>query len=182
MQEEWKDVVGFEDYFKISNYGNVFSKRTQRLLKPHKSKSGYVTVATKIGGRGGEAYCFKLHRLVAEAFLEKPSQELLEAALLTKYNKVVVNHKDLNKDNNFVDNLEWCTYKENINHAIDNGAVNYTVGFLNNTSKFDRITVDYIRSVYIPRHREYGQRALSRKFGVSHSTIADIVSDIRYLN
>lgn len=82
MEEIFKDVVGFEDYFQISNFGRFFSKRSNKLLKLHINKSGYITLATKIGGRHGTNHCFKIHRVVAEAFIPNPE------------NKPEVNHKD----------------------------------------------------------------------------------------
>ena len=125
MEEIFKDVIGYEDYFKISNHGNLYSKLSNRLLKQTVSATGYYTVATKIGGRTGTAICFKIHRLVAEAFLEPPSKQQLQWASTTKYNKVLVNHKDGNKLNNNVDNLEWATASENTNHAISTGLLTY---------------------------------------------------------
>lgn len=126
MEEIFKDVIGYEDYFKISNYGNLYSKRSNRLLKQTISKTGYYTVATKIGGRNGTAKCFKIHRLVAEVFLNPPTEQQMYWASTTKYNKVLVNHKDGNKLNNNVDNLEWATGVENTRHAIDTGLISYT--------------------------------------------------------
>jgi hypothetical protein len=123
MQEIYKDVVGFEDYFQVSNLGNVYSKRTSKVLKQTVSKTGYYSVATKIGGRKGQAYCFKVHRLVAEAFLPEPDKYIKESIKDTVYGVIVVNHKDGNKLNNLVENFEWCTYKENTQHAILMGLV-----------------------------------------------------------
>jgi len=105
MEEVFKDVVGFEDYFQISNLGNIFSKRSNRVLKTHITKRGYVSLATKIGGRQGTNHCFRVHRLVAEAFLPNPE------------NKPEVNHIDGIKTNNKISNLEWVTAEENMNHA-----------------------------------------------------------------
>ena len=126
MEEIFKDVIGYEDYFKISNYGNLYSKRSNRLLKQNISNTGYYTVATKIGGRNGTNKCFKIHRLVAEAFLNPPTEQQIYWASTTKYNKVLVNHKDGNKLNNHIDNLEWVTSAENTRHAIDIGLITYT--------------------------------------------------------
>lgn len=107
--EEWKDVVGYEGLFQVSNLGNVFSKRTNKLLKHSVSKKGYCLIASKIGGRTGKNVCFKVHRLVAEAFLDN------------EQNKLYVNHKDGCKTNNNVLNLELCTSSENMQHAYDHG-------------------------------------------------------------
>lgn len=119
--EVWKDVVGYEDYFMVSNLGAVFSKRSNKLLKQTKNKSGYLTIATRIGGRTGKAICFRIHRLVADAFLDPPTKEQLQWAETTAYKKVLVNHKDGDKLNNTVNNLEWVTSSENTQHAINTG-------------------------------------------------------------
>lgn len=103
--EKLKDVPGLEDYFQVNKLGQVWSKRTKKFLKQVKSKTGYWTIPTKFGGRKGRYRCFKVHRLIAETFIPNPE------------NKLYVNHKDSNKLNNHVDNLEWCTHSENMQHA-----------------------------------------------------------------
>lgn len=158
--EVWKDVVGFEEYFQVSNLGNVFSKRTNKILKQFIHDSGYVYLSTKIGGRNGKCYCFKVHRLVAEAFIPNPD------------NKPEVNHIDLNKLNNFADNLEWSTSKENTKHAIDNG-----VHIIHRNCKLSDSDRDFIKSMYQPRHPEFGCRSLARKFKVSHKAIQKVLAD-----
>ena len=121
MQEIYKDVVGFEEYFQVSNLGNIYSKRTCTTLRQTTTKTGYKVLSTRIGGRNGKTFCLKVHRLVAEAFLEPPEDYLLDEAASTFYKVVIVNHIDGDKLNNKVSNLEWCTYKENTQHAISTG-------------------------------------------------------------
>ena len=95
MAESWKPVKGFEKYYLISNTGKVWSIRNKRLrvLVPN-YKNGYLTVV--LCGENTKKTC-TVHRLVAEAFIEKP------------INYDFVNHKDENKHNNNFSNLEWCT-------------------------------------------------------------------------
>ena len=62
MIEEWKPVVGFEDYFLISNMGNVFGLRSSKIIKTQVHKNGRENFSTRIGGRKGKVYCFKVHR------------------------------------------------------------------------------------------------------------------------
>lgn len=119
-EEVFKPVVGYEELFLISDKGNLFSLRSKRLLKQTISKTGYYTHLTRIGGRCGKCVQLKIHRLVAEAFLEVP-HSLFVYTEGTFYGKIPVNHKDGNKLNNCVENLEWCTYKENTRHALDAG-------------------------------------------------------------
>ena len=109
--EMWKDVVGYEGFYQVSNKGNVYSvaridsmgrKHGGRTLKPRYHKDGYLQVILcKNGIRKNKL----IHRLVLEAFVENPN------------NLPEVNHLDEIKDNNELSNLEWCTSKHNSNHG-----------------------------------------------------------------
>lgn len=117
MEETWKDVVGFKGYYIVSNMGNVKSVdryvegkngslRFQKgvLMNLQESKKGYLVV---ILHKHGLFYQKQVHRLVAEAFIKNP------------YDLPQVNHKDTNKHNNCVENLEWITNYDNMQHAIE---------------------------------------------------------------
>jgi|SRR5690554_230115 len=99
MDELWRNIDGYPEY-QVSNLGRVKSKR--KILKPHKTKKGYLRV--NIRGKN-----LRVHRLVAEAFIPNPSK------------KPEVNHIDGDKTKNFVENLEWCSGQENINHSFEKG-------------------------------------------------------------
>ena len=100
--EEWKNVIGYEGLYEVSNKGNVRNVRRNTLLKLSKTNDGYIQVHLyKNGIRTG----FKVHRLVAQAFIPNPD------------NLPEVNHKDEDKTNNNVTNLEWCTAKYNVNYG-----------------------------------------------------------------
>lgn len=161
--EEWRDVVGYEDYFQVSNKGEIFSKRSKKILKLHLRKNGYVTFCTRLSGRNSKALTFKVHRLVAMAFIDNPN------------NKPIINHKDSIRSNNCVENLEWVTYKENVEHCILAGRFPYRYGEDNNQSKLTEKDVLFIREHFKSRHREFGARALGRKFGVNKNTIMAVV-------
>lgn len=104
MKETWKDVKGYEGQYQVSNLGHVRSLKfgKVRFLKPRRRKDGYLTVNLC---RNSKERNVRIHRLVAEAFIPNPS------------NFPVINHKDENRTNNVVDNLEWCTQKYNVNYG-----------------------------------------------------------------
>lgn len=176
MNETWKDVVGYESLFSVSNLGNVKSKRTNKLLKQHINKKGYCTVATKIGGRLGKAVCFKVHRLVAEAFLPPPHFDVVVDSDRTFYKKVIVNHKDGNKQNNSSLNLEWSTYQDNAIHAWENGLVSKRFSVDNHASFFhskeqkEQAFNDFVTS-------GLSMRKFAKHLGTSHGTVSRLVKE-----
>lgn len=111
--EIWKDIKGYEGLYQVSNLGRIksFSKRKELIRKPTKNKkrNGYLEISLF---KNNKEKRFKVHRLVAEAFIPNPE------------NKEEVNHIDGNKSNNNKNNLEWVTDKENKEHAWKNGLMN----------------------------------------------------------
>ena len=104
MKEIWKIINGFNNY-EISNLGRVKNVSTGRVLKGVDNGWGYLQVNLFKAGKG---YMRKIHRLVATAFIENP-EKLGE-----------VNHRDEDKANNAVSNLEWCSHEYNINYGTRN--------------------------------------------------------------
>lgn len=158
-----KPVVGYEEYFSVTKDGKIYSHRSNKFLKQTTTKTGYLTVSSRIGGRNGKAILIRVHRAVAEAFIPNP------------YDKPFVNHIDCNKKNNNVNNLEWCTAKENVRHAEDNGLLYHVSGMLHASSKLTEEDIKYIRATYIPYSRSNGTRALGKMFNVDHVTIHHIL-------
>ena len=113
MEEEWRDIRGYEGLYQVSNLGNVKSfnnrikhKNPMILKQTIDRKNGYLTVSLS---RNGKKKIYRVHKLVASIFIDNSN------------NYPVINHKDGKKLNNCVDNLEWCTYKQNIIHSWENG-------------------------------------------------------------
>lgn len=113
-KEEWRDIVGYEGRYQVSNLGRVRSLPSfdslgrninGKILSPVNESNGYaqVTLCNKAGHRG-----VSVHRLVAVAFLENPNSF------------PDINHIDENKKNNRVENLEWCSKSYNINYGTRN--------------------------------------------------------------
>lgn len=112
--DEWKDIDGFENIYKVNRNGEVYSSYIDRPLKPvlH-GQSGYHAVCLYKGVENGKKIYRQeyVHRLVAQTFIDNPE------------NLPEVNHKDGNKYNNRVSNLEWCTDLENKLHARKTGLI-----------------------------------------------------------
>ena len=94
MKEIWKDIIGYEGLYRISDQGRIFSVKSGKIRETFVSNSGYKMIHLY---KNGTDRHFTVHRLVANAFL--PNHE----------NKPILNHKDEDKHNNCVNNLEWCT-------------------------------------------------------------------------
>lgn len=100
--EQWKWIPDYEGLYKLSNYGRVYSVRSNKIIKTSLSGSGYEQVHLS---KDGVCKSFLIHRLVAKLFVNN------------LYNLPEVNHKDENKLNNRFDNLEWCDRKYNNNYG-----------------------------------------------------------------
>jgi hypothetical protein len=127
MKEVWKNIEGYEDTYVVSNYGNIKNLKRGKILKPCDNKSGYLYTTLYKNGKSVKYY---IHRLVATAFI--PNLQTSPA----------VNHLDQDRSNNFVENLEWCTYSENVIYSYNqNGRKVYTF-----TDPFGEIrTIDNLR-------------------------------------
>ena len=102
---EWRDIPGYEGYYQASNTGQIRSVRKNKMLSPF-DNHGYLRVNLCINCKEEKPL---IHRLVALAFIENPNH----------YPEV--NHKDNNRQNNRVENLEWCTRSENVKQTWTTG-------------------------------------------------------------
>ena len=101
--EEWRPVKNYENYYLVSNLGNVWSVRRNRQLKPATDKYGYLYYVLSVGG---ERRTIKAHRMVATAFIDN------------QFNKPTVNHKNGVRSDNRASNLEWATAKDQANDPL----------------------------------------------------------------
>ena len=150
MSEEWKEIqYGYE----ISNQGRVKNPKG-KILGGSTHKDGYRFITIK-----GKQ--IPIHRIVAESFIEN------------EYNKPFVNHKDGNKMNNSVDNLEWVTQQENIQHSYKNKLQPSKVKTYK--GKFTDKQRQQIKDEY--NNTDISRRQLALKYNVSHTCICDIIND-----
>lgn len=155
--EIWKNIIGYDQY-QVSNYGSVKTTaneaaRKERILKLLKHPRGYFRVAL---WKDNKSKFYFIHRLVAEYFISNPE------------NKPTINHIDGNKANNHIDNLEWATYRENMNHAVDNKIS--ACGERNGRSKLNWIQIEEIRNSHLTSNE------LAVIYSVHKSTINRIKS------
>lgn len=166
--EIWKDVVGYEGMYEVSNKGRVRSldrkdirgRRVKgKYLKYKKTSRGYLSL--QLCGKD----CL-IHRLVAKAFIPNPE------------NKPQVNHIDGDKSNNNVENLEWCTSSENNKHRYRYGLYNQD-GVKNPQSKF---TEEDVKEILEMLYKNITLTEIAKQYNVSITTISNIKNGITYKN
>lgn len=125
MKEEWKEIIELNGEYLVSNFGTVYSNKSHIIMKQHFDKDGYKRVTLR---KNGKPKTFFVARLVAQAFISNPE------------NKPQINHIDGNKRNNRVENLEWVTAKENVNHAWKTGLTHGTLGIKFSTERREKMS------------------------------------------
>lgn len=176
--EIWKPVRTnqFENVYEVSSLGRVRSKDRQVKYSTggvHLHKGKILSVCLFDGRypgvilhKDGAKLSILTHRLVATEFIPNPD------------NKPFINHKDGNKENNSVDNLEWCTQSENTLHAIDTGLFVIPKGEKSHASKLDDDKVRKIRELYATGN--YKQSQLCKMFNIGASQMCNVVNKKRY--
>lgn len=178
--EIWKPVIGYEGLYEVSNLGKFksidrvvyqYKSRTGtgikkgKLLKPWQSK-GYFYI--KLCKPDCKEKTTLLHRVVAIAFLSNP------------HNLPEVNHKDGDKRNNSVSNLEWCSSQYNSKHAVENGLANPPKGENHANSVLTEKIVIQIRSIYKKNgteyRKKYSYRKIGKMFNISPVTVGWVIN------
>lgn len=158
-----KDIPGWEGRYAVTEDGRIWNHKRKIFMKYHPDADGYLTFRPS---RDGRYSYLKIHRIVAKAFVPNPE------------NKPQVNHLDGDKTNNHASNLEWCTAKENMHHAIRTGLIRQD-GDQHVNAKLTREEVLTIRNRLV---EGCSHRSLAIQHGVTIGTISNIKTKRRYAN
>lgn len=140
--------------YRVSDSGEVFSSISNKILKPIDDGNGYLAVSLYIDGMSEK---YKIHRLVAEVFIENTS------------NLLTVNHKDGNKLNNNVDNLEWMSQGDNTKHAWTSGLM-----LKGEQTPIAKLTDESVEKVIELFYAGMTNQQIGEMFGVARGTISKI--------
>ena len=151
MNNNIRDVFGYEGIYTVDDNGNVFSSKTKKIHSVFTTSKGYQQISLR---KNGELKTLKLHRLILLSFQYRDDYKLLE-----------VNHIDGNPSNNKLNNLEWCTRSYNIKHAIKIGLIK-NKGEKNHNHKLVEGDINYIRTSIL------NNKQLGKMFNVSNSNIS----------
>lgn len=175
MKETWEDITDYVGLYRVSNLGNIESlsrtiinkngntqKVNGKILKSSIRKSGYKHVILQ---KFGVRKTYLVHRLVANAFLKNVED------------KPEVNHKDGNKSNNYANNLEWVTRKENIVHAFKN---NLNKGVKGEGNGFNKYSEGLIRKVIDMQKKGIRDCIIIKELNVNKNLPYDIKTKRRW--
>lgn len=175
VREEWRDIVGYEGCYKVSNLGRVHSLKRivkaknnskssvpSKILKNRLAKNGYVTVVLSKNGMEKNKL---VHRLVAESFIPNSS------------NLREVNHIDFNKTNNYVKNLEWCDRKYNSQHSQDGFRQERKYG---EKSHFAKLSDRDVLDIRYAKNKGCSNKFISECYDVSYSTICKVINGVTF--
>lgn len=137
--ETIKEIPNFPNYLAYSD-GRIFNKKRNKFLKQAMTKDGYLKVTLY---NKGKSLTKKTHRFIMETFVPNPN------------NLPQVNHKDCNKTNNSVNNLEWCSAKENIHHAMKNNLYNKDSYIMSVATKKKIYGNDYFKKLNLLSQKAY---------------------------
>lgn len=154
--EEWKDIVGYKKFYSVSNLGKI-KRKTGNILSDIVTQSGYCNVSLC---KNSKVYSCRIHRLVAEHFIG------------IRPKGFTINHKDGNKLNNSLENLEYLSIKDNINHAWKTNLCK-NKGIEHSWSKLIEKEILEIRKAYIPHKITY--KYLANIYNTTPTNIFSII-------
>jgi hypothetical protein len=160
MEEEWRDIKEFEGLYKASNTGKI--KSIKKIKKQYISNNGYWCVRLS---KKGKTKLYLTHRLIIGSFIENYS------------NKRTVNHKDGNKLNNKLDNLEWATDREQMDHAFKNGLLDNNCG---ENSYLSKLKYKDIYNIIKMKKEKIKEKIIIEKYKISRVHIWRIVNNKRW--
>ena len=180
MKEVWKliDYKNVPSIYEVSNLGGIRrlshklktknqfglwnAVREEKVLRPCENSGGYLMFRLTVGGK---KQVHLVHRIVATAFIPNPE------------GKPCVNHKDFNKSNNCVSNLEWVTYRENTLHATQNGVL---VSYKGRESNLAKYTEEEVKKVYTMCKSGVSQSKAGGIMGIPRSTVGSIMQKVSW--
>ena len=161
--EIWKDIKGYEGKYQASSYGRIRNAKG-KVLKTYTDKCGYQLIGLY---KDGKSKTFRVHRIIYETLVGDIPIDLQ------------INHKDFNRSNNKVSNLEVTTREENVRHSLQNTirANSYDENgnrISKGNSKINREIAEEIRTIYATKDVTY--KELAKNYGIKRSTVGDIVT------
>ena len=163
----WKVIPAFGGRYEASETGEIRHSLNKNIRKARRNKFGYLQLNFSRNDGTGKSDTILIHRLIAKTFIPNPS------------NLPEVNHKDGNKQNNNVENLEWCTCSENGKHAFKIGLSHTYKGEDHVKAKLTNEQAKQIKQLYKEGN---SQQKLADYFNVSQRTISRIIRGERYGN
>lgn len=165
MEEIWKDIKNFEGHYQVSNLGRVKSIKfsNYRIMKT-KLCHGYPQVGLRLLNKPRKF--MYIHRLLGIHFLDNPN------------NYEEINHKDGNRSNNNLTNLEWCSSSQNIKHSFDKLGKQPRWGEKCNFAKLTKNEVLKIKDLL--NNTELTQKEIGKRFGVGQQQISRIKNKVRW--
>lgn len=157
-------IRGYEGLYEIDETGKVYTTKRQGSaggeMKAKPSTGGYARIALC---KDGKHTTFLLHRLVADAFVQNPNKE------------ICVNHKDGNKGNNNASNLEWCSYEENMQHAVKHGLARVPLlkGDQHPMRKITSADASAIRQLYSEGRT---MAEIGKRYGITGCQVSNIIN------
>lgn len=162
--EEWKDVVGFEGIYKVSNLGRIrsmgYGGKSGKILANHIDKGGYQKIRLT---KNGSSYSFLVHRLVAQAWIPNPNDYK------------TVNHKDFNTQNNRVENLEWMSQWQNNEYSRKAGHYHYSEKAREAARNNRKISDEIAKLIYADFQSGVKQSELAAKYNVTRAFVCRLV-------